>query len=84
MSHPAHDVDAVVKRIEHFHGLVARIQEEHKAETLISIIRQPWWTSVAEWAFFLHALENAVAQAEAAAKGYATLVEDAQKVTAQG
>jgi hypothetical protein len=82
MSSQSHDIGALAKRIEHFHGVVRRVQEEHKAETLIRIIHQPGYTTVAEWAMLTHALENAINQAEAAANAYATLVEDAQKVSA--
>ncbi|ADG14522.1 coproporphyrinogen III oxidase, anaerobic [Paraburkholderia atlantica] len=82
MSAQPHDLAALARRIEAFHGVIKRVDEEHKAETLIRIIHQPGYTTVAEWAFLAHTLENAIAQAEAAASTYAALVEDAQKVGA--
>jgi hypothetical protein len=80
MSSHSHDLAALEKNIEAIHGIFKRFSEEHKAERLIGIIHNPGWTSIAEYALVAHALENALAQAEAAAKSYAALVEDAHKV----
>lgn len=83
MSPKTHDIDALAKRIEAFHAVIERVHEEQKAETLIRIIRQPGYTTPAEWAMLTHALENAITQAEAAARSYTALVEDAKLVAVE-